>query len=75
LDSDAGLPFADSVRESAAADDGITLVGALSDDGDAGITLAFGVFVTVDAGGALVGACSSLRKAGTGGGADEMTGA
>jgi hypothetical protein len=60
LDSDAGLPFADSVRESAAADDGIALVGAKANDRDAGIALAFSVFVAVDSCSALVGACSGL---------------
>ena len=63
LNSDAGLPFADGMSERSAADDGITLVGALPDDGDTGITLTFGVFVAVDAGGAGIGTGPGLREA------------
>jgi hypothetical protein len=75
LYGDTGLAFADGVCESSTTDDGITLISTLSDDRDTGITLAFGVFVAVDAGGALVGACSGLRKASTRCRANKVAGA
>ncbi len=72
LDSDTGLPFADGVGKRSTTDDRIALIGAEANDRDAGITLTFGVFVTVDAVGTFVGTGAVLSETGTGCSADEV---
>ncbi len=74
LESDTCFVLANGVGFCATTDNGITLIGALSNDGDAGITLAFGVFVAVDAGGALIGTGAVLIETGVRCGTNEVAG-
>ncbi len=72
LHGDASLILADGVGEGTAADNGITLVGALANDRDAGIALTFGVFVAVNAVGAFIGSGAILCETGARCRADKM---
>jgi hypothetical protein len=75
LKGDTGFAFTNGVGGGATANDGIALVGTLSDDRDAGITLTCGVFIALNAGSALIGAGAVLVETGSGCGTDEVAGA